>query len=53
MGNPEVLLEAKQQGLTGRVAPFITRLSDSGMWVSDEIRQRILALAGESMGKAY
>jgi predicted nucleic acid-binding protein len=30
------------------VEPYITKLSDSGMWVSTEVKQRILALADES-----
>ncbi len=28
--------------------PYITKLSESGMWVSAEVKQRILKLAGES-----
>lgn len=47
-GTLKVLLEAKAQGLTQRIEPLVARLSESGMWLSDEIRQRILALAGES-----
>ena len=46
-GTLKVLLEAKRQGLTSRIEPLIDRLSDKGMWLSDEVRQRILALAGE------
>ncbi len=29
------------------IEPLITRLEDSGMWISGDIRRRILALAGE------
>lgn len=47
-GTLRVLLEAKSSGLIDRVEPFVIRLSDSGMWLSQDIRQRILALAGES-----
>lgn len=47
-GTLKVLLEAKAQGLTDRIEPLVNRLGDTGMWLSDEIRQRILALAGES-----
>ena len=47
-GTLKVLLEAKAHGLTDRIDPLVNRLSDTGMWLSDEIRQRILALAGES-----
>ena len=46
-GTLRVLLEAKAQGLTDRIAPLVNRLSETGMWLSDEIRERILALAGE------
>jgi predicted nucleic acid-binding protein len=43
----KVLLEAKAQGLTARITPFVDRLADSGMWLSQEIRRRILTLAEE------
>lgn len=46
-GTLKVLLEAKAQGLTDKIEPFVDRLSNTGMWLSGEIRQRILALAGE------
>jgi hypothetical protein len=46
-GTLRVLLEAKAQGLTGQIEPFVRRLGETGMWLSDEVRQRILALAGE------
>ena len=46
-GTLKVLLEAKSQGLTDKIEPFVDRLSNTGMWLSDNIRQRILALAGE------
>jgi len=47
-GTLKVLLEAKSQGLVEKIEPFVTDLSEAGMWVSSEVRQRILALAGES-----
>jgi predicted nucleic acid-binding protein len=47
-GTLKVLLEAKSQGLVEKIAPSVANLSEAGMWVSPEIRQRILALAGES-----
>jgi predicted nucleic acid-binding protein len=47
-GTLKILLEAKGQGVTERIEPFVARLSDSGMWLSDEIRRRVLALAGET-----
>jgi len=47
-GTLKVLLEAKSHGLIDNVEPYITKLSESGMWVSAEIKQRILKVAGES-----
>ena len=46
-GTLKVLLEAKTQGLTESVEPLVNRLRDSGMWISDNILQRVLALADE------
>lgn len=48
-GTLRILLEAKAQGLTERIEPHLDRLTDSGMWISSEIRQRILVLAGEQV----
>ncbi|WP_416180994.1 DUF3368 domain-containing protein [Chloroflexus sp.] len=42
-----VLLEAKAHGLMARVEPYVSRLADSGMWFSPDMRVRILQLAGE------
>lgn len=47
-GTLKVLLEAKSQGLTDKISPFVNRLSETGMWLSDEIRERVLALANEN-----
>jgi predicted nucleic acid-binding protein len=47
-GTLKVLLEAKSQGLVEQIEPFVTQLSEAGMWVSAEVKQRILTLAGES-----
>ena len=47
-GTLRVLLEAKSQGLIEKVEPYIKNLSEAGMWVSTEVKQRILILAGES-----
>ncbi len=47
-GTLKVLLEAKSQGLTEKIEPLVNRLADTGMWISEDIRQRILALASES-----
>lgn len=46
-GTLRVLLEAKERGLTKRLAPYVERLVDAGMWLSVDIRHRILRLAGE------
>lgn len=47
-GTLKVLLEAKSQGLIEKIEPYIAKLGESGMWISIEVRQRILGLAGES-----
>lgn len=49
-GTLRVLLEAKSHGLTESIEPLVDRLGDAGLWMSDDIRQRILALAGEKKG---
>jgi predicted nucleic acid-binding protein len=49
-GTLKVLLEAKRRGLTGSVEPLLRRMEEAGMWISDELRERVLALAGESGG---
>lgn len=46
-GTLKVLLESKQRGFTNTLAPLIDRLQQSGMWLSADIRRRILVLAGE------
>jgi predicted nucleic acid-binding protein len=46
-GTLKVLLAAKETGLTPTIAQHLTRLVESGMWISDNLRHRILALAGE------
>ncbi len=47
-GTLKVLLEAKTKGLTDSVAPYLDQLAAAGMWMSQEIRERVLSLAGES-----
>lgn len=47
-GTLRVLLESKSHGLIAEVEPYVVRLSHSGMWISGEVQQRILKLAGES-----
>ena len=49
-GTLGIFLEAKSRGLTERVEPWINKLEDAGMWISPEVRHRILSIASE--GKA-
>ena len=46
-GTLRILLKAKSCGLVERIQPVVQQMRDSGMWVSDELAQRILALANE------
>ena len=46
-GTLRVLLEMKNQGEIDFIDPYVTQLRTSGMWISDEVRLRILRLAGE------
>ena len=47
MGSLGVLLLAKQRGLIVTIRPLLDRLSDSDIFVSDNLLERILVLAGE------
>ena len=46
-GTLRVLLEAKTADLTDLVEPHVNALIEAGMWISDDLRRRILKLAGE------
>jgi len=46
-GTLKVMLEAKKQGFVEKIKPHIDNLVQSGMWISEDIRQRILFLADE------
>ncbi len=46
-GTLRVLLEAKKQGMISQMSSVVDELKRSGMWISDDVRQRILKLAGE------
>ena len=46
-GTLKVLLEGKSRGLTATVSPYIERLVKSGMWIFEDVRRRVLVLAGE------
>lgn len=47
-GTLKVLLEAKSQGLVNQIEPYVTKLGNSGMWISAEVKQRIFRLADAS-----
>lgn len=47
-GTLKVFLEAKSNGMIEKIEPYVLKLGDSGMWISSEIKERILKLAGES-----
>ena len=46
-GTLKVLLEAKSQGLTESIYHIVNSLENVGMWISDDIKERVLMLAGE------
>lgn len=46
-GTLRVMLEAKLQSLTDRIEPLVDQLKAAGMWISADVRRRVLALAGE------
>ena len=46
-GTLRVMVQAKAQGLIPAIAPYVERLRSAGMWLSEEIEERILRLAGE------
>ena len=50
-GTLKIFLEAKAEGLIDSLAPLIDKLVGAGMWLSDDLRQRVLALAGEKQDR--
>ncbi|MEA2603041.1 MAG: hypothetical protein QOF89_4033 [Acidobacteriota bacterium] len=46
-GTLRILLEAKARGLTNSLSPLLDKLEAAGMWMSRDIRERVLTLAGE------
>lgn len=48
-GTLRILMVAKEQGLIERIEPFLERLATSGMWISNDVRRRVLLLAREGM----
>ena len=47
-GTLRVLLEAKSAGLTDRIEPLVDQLSRAGLWFTEGVRRRVLALADKS-----
>jgi predicted nucleic acid-binding protein len=47
-GTLSLLLEAKSAGLADAVAPLLEKLRTAGMWISDDVMSRVLAMAGEN-----
>ena len=48
-GTLKILLQAKLIGLTDKVKPYINSLEDTGLWISHDIRERVLKLAKEEL----
>ena len=46
-GTLKVLLEAKSEDLTKRIEPLVDSLAGAGLWISEDVRHRVLAIAGE------
>ncbi len=46
-GTLKILLESKSRGLIKNISPFLIRLKEAGLWISDNIQKRVLALADE------
>jgi predicted nucleic acid-binding protein len=49
-GTLQILLEAKERGFIPSIIPYVKNLRQTGIYMTDEIIQRILALAGEKDG---
>jgi predicted nucleic acid-binding protein len=47
-GTLGLLIDAKNRGIIACVEPWIDKLEEAGMWISGEIRRRILVVAGET-----
>ena len=46
-GTLKILLEAKQRGLIEEVGTVMQRAIEAGLWVSPDVQDRVLRLAGE------
>lgn len=47
-GTVGILLEARRQGRAPALAPLLTELRGKGVWLSDQLIQRVLQEAGEA-----
>ncbi|MGH6819507.1 MAG: DUF3368 domain-containing protein, partial [Methylocella sp.] len=50
-GSLKGLLEAKSLGFVDKLEPIVNRMHEAGMWVSADVKQRVLKLAGELENK--
>ncbi|MGH8552748.1 MAG: DUF3368 domain-containing protein, partial [Methylococcales bacterium] len=50
-GSLKGLLEAKSLGFVDKLEPIVNRMHEAGMWVSADVKQRVLKLAGELKNK--
>ena len=48
-GTLRILLEAKIHGIIPLIEPYVDKLENIGIWISDDVRNRILKLAGEKI----
>jgi len=46
-GTLRLLLQAKEEGLLEAVTPLVKALRDAGMWITDDLVQRVSILANE------
>ena len=46
-GTIGIILKAKERGVVPEIAPLLERLTDTGFWMSEELRLQALKLAGE------
>lgn len=46
-GTLRVLLEAKKRKMIPKMSVVVKELRESGMWISEDVRRRIMRLAGE------
>lgn len=47
-GTIKILLEAKQKKIIPQVTPYVDKFGRAGIWLTNDIRQRILILANEA-----